>query len=243
MKNQLILLGLASVSAVFLAPSSKAAIVLSENFEDSATVIPRLAPGSEFIQLPSADPNEQRYWDLSNSVDPTMLNPSITGNATNYLTGQNMDTPMPFSQFTPAIVDFNVDVTGNSDLRLSIDLAGLTSPEPENFVRVFTDDDGDGFYETPVFNFQGTGNLPYTETTTGQQLTPEFQTFADLILNTPIAADGMLRVRLEMYNDTNSRNEAIGIDNVVITGIPEPSSLAVLAGAVGVLGLVRRRRA
>ncbi len=214
-----------------------AATILSQNF-DTDPVNYVLAPGSEFI----VGANTAKYWNLSNAPGIT-LNPAIVGNATTYLTGQNMDAPLPFTTGTPAVIDFTVNVTGFTDLKLSIDLAGLFSPEPENFVRVFTDDDNDGFYETPVFSFAGTGNAPYTDfiiDPNGITLTETFTTFPNLPLNFPTAADRNLRVRLELYNDTDSLNEAIGVDNIVISGVPEPTTG--LLTLTGLLALMRRRR-
>ncbi|MGI8601866.1 MAG: PEP-CTERM sorting domain-containing protein [Verrucomicrobiales bacterium] len=218
------------------APSSQGAIILSQDFDldDPNYVLP---PGSEFVQ-DATDPT--KYWNLSNAVGAS-LNPSILGNATTYLTGQNMDAPLVFTTGTPAQVDFVVNVTNITDLELSIDLAGLLSPEPENYVRAFLDGEGDGFFETQIFNFAGTGNLPYTDPILGQ-LSETFATFSGLALPSPTAPDGLLRLRLEIYNDTNSLNEAVGVDNILITGtvIPEPGA-ALLAG-IGCVGFARRRR-
>jgi len=136
------------------------------------------------------------------------------------------------------MIDFNVSVAGFTGLTLSVDLAGLSFPEPENYVRAFSDNDGDGFFETPIFNFAGTGNLPYTETTSGVQLTASFQTFS-FPVNSPVPGD-TLRLRFELYNDTNSLNEASAIDNIRIDGIPEPTAGLLLL--TGLLGFARRRR-
>ena len=46
-------------------------------------------------------------------------------------------------------------------------MAGAQSAEVENFVRAFVDFDGNGSYETSVFNFAGTNNSPYTDAPSG----------------------------------------------------------------------------
>jgi hypothetical protein len=217
------------------APSSNAATILSQNFDTDPvnyTVTPSVQQGTGLDA-------SSKYWGFSNEIPTTIRNPNLLGNTTNYLTGQNMDAPLPFDTFTPGLLDFVVFVGPATDLKLSIDLAGLLSPEPENYVRCFTDNDGDGFYETQIFNFQGTGNLPYTETTTGQTLNGTFQTFANWVLPQPDAADKKLRVQIQMFNDTDSQNEAIGIDNIVITGVPEPTTGVLIA--TGLLACARRR--
>jgi len=220
-----------------VASSSHAATILQQNFDtDPINYIV-----SPFVQQGTGLDATSKYFDLSNNIPTTIRNPNILGNTTNYLTGQNMDAPLPFDTNNPAHLDFTVFVGPATDLKLSIDLAGLLAPEPENYVRCFTDNDGDGFYENPIFNFQGTGNLPYTETTTGQTLNGTFQTFANWVLPSPDAPDKMLRVRFDIFDDTDSQNEAIGVDNIVITGVPEPTTGLLLL--TGLLGCTRRRRA
>jgi hypothetical protein len=135
-------------------------------------------------------------------------------------------------------VDFTVSVAGFTDIRLSIDAAGMPTVEVENYVRAFVDSNGDGFYETPIFNFVGSNNSPYIDATLGA-LSGAFATFPNISLPTP--TDGIMRLRLEIFNDTQSLNEASGVDNILITGtVPEPgSALLALAGGFCVL---RRRR-
>ncbi len=227
---------LACAIMVAIPRSSDAVVRLSQNF-DTDPVNYTLPAGSAFVQDGTTP---TKYWNLSAAVGAS-LNPNITGNTTTYLTGQDMDPPLPFTTTAPARMDFSVNVAGFTNLTLSIALAGLPSAEDENYVRAFTDNDGDGTYETPVFSFLGgvTDNQPYTETTTGEQLTPAFQTFANRALSFPTAADRNLRLRLELFNDTGSLNEAIGVDNILIEGIPEPTTSLLLL--TGLLGFARRR--
>ena len=104
-------------------------------------------------------------------------------------------------------------------MKLSIALAGMPTAETINFIRAKTDNDGDGTYETTIFNFSGSNNSAYADTTLGA-LTSAFQTFSNLVLPTPTAPDGMLRLRFETFNDTDSANEATGFDSILISGTP-----------------------
>jgi len=183
--------------------------LLTQDF-DTSPVNYTLPPNSAFIHQGT------KYWDLSSNLGAD-LNPRILGNTTTYLTGQNMDPALPFSTTNPAQIDFMVNVGTFANLKFSIDLAGIPTAEVENYVRAFTDDDGDGFYETQVFNFVGANNTPYIDAASGGQLSATFQTFSNFALNTPTALDKILRIRIEVYNDTDSLNEAIGLDNIVIS--------------------------
>lgn len=51
-------------------------------------------------------------------------------------------------------------------------------------------------------------------------LTSSFRTLSNIPLPEPTAADGKLRLRLESFNDTESQNEATGIDTILISGTP-----------------------
>jgi MYXO-CTERM domain-containing protein len=215
---------------------SIAATLLSQNFDTD----PENYTHSLFA-FQASDPT--RYFGLSNAG--MSLNPGVTGNTTVHLAGQNMDGDgdgtLTYSTGAPANVDFTVSAAGFTDLKLSIDLAGMPNVEPENYVRMFEDVDGDGFYESVIFNFLGGGNSPYTDITLGE-LSGEFKTFADVPLLSPTAADGMLRLRLEIFNDTQSQNEASGVDNIIISGtVPEPATGLTGLLALGALGLRRRR--
>ncbi|MDB6171062.1 MAG: hypothetical protein JWL59_373 [Chthoniobacteraceae bacterium] len=214
------------------AASTHAATVFSQNF-DTSPVNYTLPANSTLIHQGT------KYWELSKNLGAD-LNPSILGNTTNYLTGQNMDAALPFAEAAPAQIDFAVNVAGFSNFTLSIDLAGLPSAETANFVRAFTDNDGDGVYETSVFNFVGSNNSPYIDAVTGGQLSATFQTFSNFALSAPTAADQNLRVRFELFNDTDSLNEALAMDNIVVTGIPEPTTGLLIF--TGLLGLASRRR-
>jgi hypothetical protein len=214
---------------------SSALTLLSQNFDTD----PVNYTHSPFA-FQASDPT--RYFGLSNAG--MSLNPGVTGNATVYLAGQNMDADgdgtLTYSTGAPANLDFTVSAAGVTDLKLSIALAGMPSVEVENYIRMFEDVDGDSFYETQIFNFLGANNSPYIDATLGA-LTGEFTNFANIPLISPTAVDGMLRLRLEVFNDTNSQTEASGVDNILVTGVPEPAAAASGLLAIGALFLRRRR--
>lgn len=221
-----------------LLASGQAATLISQDFDTD----PVNYTGSPFAVQVS---DGTRHYAPSNTPD-IILNPGITGNASVYLAAQNMnndgDGTLTYETGLPAFMNFDVDATGLSDLKLSIDLAGMPTAETENYIRALVDVDGDTFYETVVFDFRGSNNSPYTDALLGP-LSGEFLNFANISLPSPTDPGGVLHFRLEMFNDTNSQNEATGVDNILIEGtgiVPEPGS-ALLAG-VAALGLMRRRR-
>ena len=216
---------------------SRGLTILSQNFDTD----PVNYTNSPFA-IDTVDPAQ--YWNLSNAPG-IVVNPGVLGNATTYLAGQNMDVDgdgftLQFTTGNPAGMNFDVNVTGYTNLQLSIDVAGMPTAEVENYVRGVIDQDGDGFYELMLFNFVGSNNSPYIDSTLGA-LSETFATFSSISIPSPTAANGVLHFRLEVFNDTNSQNEAVGIDNIVISGVPEPGS-AVLAATGGFMLLRRRKR-
>jgi len=190
-----------------------------------------------------------RYFNLSNAVNPSnlapiILNPQIQGATGNYLAVQNInEAPFTYTSTNPAVVTFNpINVTGLNSLNLSFSAAGNPGAEANvNYIRGLTDQDNDGTYETTLFFFNGTAdNTPYTDAFLGA-LSSTFQT-KSIALGSP-SNNGPLKLRLEIFNDTDGFGEAVGIDNIVVTGeaVPEPASLGLLG--VAALGLLRRRRA
>lgn len=215
---------------------SGAVTMLSQNFDTD----PVNYTNSPFA-FQASDPT--RYFGLSNAG--MSVNPGVTGNSTVFLAAQNMDGDgdgtLTYSTGSPAFLNFTTSAAGYTDLRLSIDLAGMPNVEVENYIRMFEDVDGDGAYESLIFNFVGSSNSPYTDTVLGA-LSGAFATFANIPLLSPTAQDGNLRLRLEIFNDTQSQNEASGVDNILISGtVPEPA--AALSGllALGAMALRRRR--
>jgi len=192
-------------------------ILLAQNFTTDP-VNYALPAGSEF-RFDGA--TLVRYWAKSDTPGLT-VNPAITGSAGAYLATQNIDGgTVAFSATNPAQIDFSVAASGFTTLNLSIALAGMPAAETSNFLRAKVDTNGDGTYETTIFDFKGNSNSPYTDTTLGS-LTSAFATFPTIPLPLPTAPDGQLRLRLESFNDTDSANEATGIDSIVISNMPIP---------------------
>lgn len=186
--------------------------LLSENFSGASAnyTLPGASNPFRFYAGP-------RYWALSNTPGLTP-NAGVSANDGAYLAIQNInDGGFAFTSASPAQIDFSVPAAGYKTLTLSIALAGMPAAEAENFIRAKADSDGNGTYETTIFNFQGSSNSAYTDAVLGA-LTGAFKTFPDISLPLPSAADGRLRLRIEAFNDTESFNEASGIDNIVIKG-------------------------
>jgi predicted MPP superfamily phosphohydrolase len=194
-------------------------VLLSQNFTTDP-VNYTLPAGSEFrFDIATL----VRYWAKSDTAGLT-VNPGITGNAGAYLATQNIDGgSVAFSSTNPAKIDFSVAASGYTTLNLSIALAGMPAAEASNFIRAKVDTNGDGTYETTIFDFKGDANSAYTDTTLGA-LTSAFTTFPTIPLPLPTAPDGLLRLRLESFNDTDSANEATGIDSIVISAGSTPVS-------------------
>jgi len=118
-----------------------------------------------------------RYWAKSD-MSGLAVNAAITGSDGPYLGAQNLnDGGFSFSAAAPAQIDFTVLATGYTQLKLAIALAGLPAAETENFIRAKTDNDGDGTYETTVFDFKGNNNSAYIDSGLGA-LTVSFQVFS-----------------------------------------------------------------
>ena len=222
--------GVQQVTATIANDDPVSNILLSQNFSsDPVNYTLPLNSDFRFDTTP-------RYWAKSDT--PTLIvNAGITGANGTYLGTQNLDSiaDRPFSSSAPAQIDFTLAASAYTNLRLSIALAGMPMAEDVNFIRAKTDTNGDGTYETTLFEFKGTAipnNQPYTDTVLGA-LTAAFQTFSNIALPAPTHPDGMLRLRLESYNDTDSLNEATGIDTIVITGDPvdQPSVTLALTGS------------
>jgi hypothetical protein len=229
-----------------------AATFISQNFDTDP--VSNYSTNASVFQ--ASDP--ARYFAVSDTVGVAM-NASVTGAVGNYIGGQNMDGDGDGTLvFSPGAVDRVGDpgnpgfvglesvVTGWSNLQLSVALAGMPSVEDVNFVRCVMDLDGDDNYETMIFNFRGglngSSNVPYHDFGPNAlpDLTAEFQTF---VVSLPDPTSPFFRMRLELYNDTNTQTEASGIDTILITGtlVPEPTSAGLLALG-GMLAMRRRRR-
>ncbi|MCX6880163.1 MAG: autotransporter-associated beta strand repeat-containing protein [Verrucomicrobia bacterium] len=228
-KTSLLIPSLLTLAAM---PATAADVTfLSQNF--STDPVNYTLPG---ISSPFRQNGANIFWALSNLAGLT-LNPNITGSDGTYLAVQNIDglATNPFSTTSPAQIDFTVSASAYVNLKLSIALAGMPGAETVNFVRAKTDNDGDGTYETVIFNFTSPGadNQPYTDSVLGQlTATGAFKTFPNIALPTPTAPDGMLRLRLETFNDSNTvpSGESTGIDSILISGTTVTSNTSASNG-------------
>ena len=142
--------------------------------------------------------------------------------------------------------DFVFNISGFSSLTLAMDFAAMGSFELDDLFDVSYDIDGGGF--TSVFSgspvagvmqtyFMDSGfqvDLPDPYSINGTILGEDFQTLVAGIVGT----GSSLTVRVTAMMDGGT--EALGFDNVLIRGVPEPSSLALLA--IGGLAWIRRTR-
>lgn len=235
-----------AIGSAGFASSLHAFTLISQNFEVGTTVN---YTGTSFVN--STTSNESYYNINTSVVAPNVVNNSFVGNSTRYLTGQDMDAGggVAFSSTAPAFLNFTIsNAAGFSNYMLTVDLAGGLTPENTNFVRAFTDNDGNGTYETAIFNFAGTTNSPYVNSLNNtQQLSKTFSTFS-YNLAAPTGVNTDLRVRFEFFNDsatilagTNGTDEVFAFDNLLVTAIPEPATSLTFVSAL-FLGLVRRRR-
>jgi autotransporter-associated beta strand protein len=172
------------------------------------------------------------YWNLS-TAGITPATP-LTGNTTTYLTGCNMNSGgLTFNENAPPHIDFTVSAAAYTNLKLSVALAGSPQVETVNYVRAMTDNDGNGTYETTLFNFTGSGsNQPYHDygSLNLGDLSLAFKMFSNISLPTPTAPDGKLRLRFELYNDSDSNNENAGIDDILISGTTATSNTSAASG-------------
>ena len=154
--------GLTSTSAVVnVTVSTGPVTILSQNFSTDPVNYTLPVWGSVFRFDTSIAGS--RYWALSNTSGLT-VNPGITGNAGVYLATQNIDGgTVTFSTTAPAQLDFTVAAANYTGMKLSIALAGMPTAEIENYIRAKTDNNGDGTYETTLFDFKGSTNAAYID--------------------------------------------------------------------------------
>lgn len=99
--------------------------------------------------------------------------------------------------------------------------------ESDNFIRAVLDTNGDGSYETILFDFKGfDSNTAYRDVIVPSMgdLSTTFSTFSGIVLP---AGDSILRLRIETWsNSTNNENN--GFDTIVVIGTPLASAANIL---------------
>jgi autotransporter-associated beta strand protein len=158
------------------------------------------------------------YFALSNAAGIT-LNPNLTGASGVYFTMQAPAT-------NPCQLTFNpVSMAGFTSPTLSISLAGAAAVEADNYLRLLADTNGDGTYETTIFNFAGTGNNTAYKDSSALNLgvlSAAFNTFTGIPM--PVG-DGTLRLRIETWSNSTT-NENNGFDSIIVSGTTAPTPSA-----------------
>ncbi len=174
------------------------------------------------------------YFALSNAAGIT-LNGNLSSASGVYFTMQAAAT-------NPCTLTLNpVSLAGFTAPTLSISLAGAAAVEDDNFLRAVLDTDGDGTYETTLFDFKGTtgiSNTAYNDkgTLALGDLSAAFKTFTGIPLP---AGDGTLRLRIETWSNSTT-NENNGFDSILISGQasgPQAPTVAITSPANGATGV------
>ena len=210
MAARLFLLATVAIVVVLSLPGGRAVLavdLLTQNFDSDPVN----------YAVTGAQAAGTSYFALSNNPGIT-LNTNLTGASGVYFTGQA-------AAANPCQLTFDpVSLTGYTSPTLSIALAGATAVESDNFLRAYLDTDGNGTYETTLFNFFGNSNSPYHDSSALNlgDLGFAFKTFPNLPLPT---GDGTIRLRVEWWSNSVT-NENVGIDSIAIAG----TSLGPLTG-------------
>lgn len=168
---------------------------------------------------------------------------------TQYFGAQDIDDGDAIGQDSGRVLFEDIDITGFTDLRFSAFFAeqrpeagGDDDIDGSDFARVEYQIDDNGYQNLLVFENDGeTFNTTFLEDTDfdgvgdGQQLETAFAQFTKDINGTGKSLDLLFTLRVD------SADEDIAFDNVSITGIPEPTSVALFALCGGLLALRRQR--
>jgi PEP-CTERM motif len=194
--------------------------------------------------------------DLTNAttgptVSPTTGTGSLFGfhasAATDWTTPAGNISADSYSVNTWAVGDyfqFSTSTVGQSEITISFDQTG-SGTGPRDF-EIFYSTNGTTFTTTgatyAVLLNGGAPNASWSPTTGGAA----YSSFFDLSALTALDNQATVYFRLQQVTtvSTNAGVVATGgtsrIDNVVVTGVPEPATA--LLGALGLLGLLRRHR-
>lgn len=229
-------LALASILALGVA-SAQGAIIASIDFETAggySTSITEFTDGSEdfFLRTDGSDVSSAMtgltgvggsYWFQGSDID-----------------GEGATLPVSFEWS-------NIDITGQTGLGFNFDVAedddGTSNDwDDSDYVHVYYsidggseqnliwfENNGDEFNSAPFVDtdFDGTGD--------GTEVTDAFSNFSASIAGTGSSLD----IRIEF--SLNAGDEDFAMDNLQVTGVPEPSTFAAFAGLLA-LGFVVRRR-
>ena len=242
-RQRITLLPAIAIALAFAVSNASAAMILTEGFEtdggqDGAG---RYTTDNEFYSG-----NGDLFIETSDPDTGSVSNPLGSPVGSHYFVAEDMDDPGNLDVPTlgdPAKITFSGlgPVTGGTlTVALAAENGGWeNSGFAQDLFQIVADVDGDGTFETTL---QG------TDITGGKDIrvkgTPLTTTFTDFSFTIPDATSASDDLAIG-FRILNGGGEALGIDNVRVTGelIPEPATLALLGlgGAVMLSG--RRRRA
>ena len=235
MKNLFVLLAVLAVGGAAFAQTN----LLVEDFEDTTVEYTTSVP--EF-----SDGYGDFWFNTSSSLTyGTFV--EYNGADGGHFAGMDLDGE---GATLPLVMDFaGIDISGYADLQFSIDLAEDDDGTNEDwdladYVHIqyqidgggFQDliwiesiPDGDAYNSVPALdnNFDGDGD--------GTVITDTFATFNQAITGTGNTLD------IKIIWELDSGDEDLAMDNVTVTGVPEPATMSLLAIG-GLVAAVRRRR-
>ena len=184
-----------------------------------------------FVQNAATGPTGTRYFNLSNAANIN-LNLGITGADGVYIAVQDADTTVApvYTDAAPPTLTFNNVGAAGVDLQLAISLAGLPTVEANNFIRAQVDMTGRGDWRN-IFNFVGGNPADGPYKNGAEDLTGAFANFSYTV---PKPLDGVLRLRVQSFNNTDSLNEASGFDSIVVTSTPVAPAFGTIEPGTGV---------
>jgi len=237
MKTLGTLVAVAAILGLVASPAS-AAVLLLEDFED--TTVLYTASEAEFSD------GFDDFW--FNTAGPLTHDSSTVylGPDGEFFNGMDLDGE---GATLPILMDFNgIDISGYTGLSFGIDLAEDDDGTNQDwdildFVHIDYQIDGGGYQNllwiesipgATAFNAEPGIDTDFDGDGDGTAITETFAGFTEAIAGTGSTLD----IRITWQLDAG--DEDLAIDNVSVTGVPEPATIALLG--FGGLVLLRRRR-
>jgi hypothetical protein len=237
MKNLIALIALLAIAGV-----ASADVLLFEDFEDATVTY---TPSTEF-----SDGDEDYFTRGSN--DTTDRSYTNIPSGTSWFGGQDQDDTAAGGPGNDEehILFSNIDIQGYTDLTFSAyfaeqrpEASGADDIDSTDYLHITYRIDGGAWNDLLWFENDGsTYNTPFSVDTDfdgvgdgGGQLETSFAEFTRSVAGTGSTLDIMIEAHVD------SGDEDWAVDDVQITGVPEPATMSLLA--LGGLALLRRRRA